>query len=54
MLQHPAFASGDYDTGFVDANRATLIGDTTRRDDGDELAVALAVAFPRQEKGSRR
>ena len=50
LLQHPAFAAGEYDTGFVEAERAALIGDTTRKDDGDELAVALAVAVARQEK----
>jgi acetyl-CoA carboxylase biotin carboxylase subunit len=52
LLQHPVFAAGEYDTSFVDTHRAALIGDTTRPDDGDELAVALAVAVARQEKRS--
>ncbi len=40
LLEHPAFISGDVDTGFVDAERSALVADLG----GDPPPEALAVA----------
>ena len=40
LLEHPRFISGDVDTGFVDAERATLVALA----DGDPPAEAISVA----------
>jgi acetyl-CoA/propionyl-CoA carboxylase biotin carboxyl carrier protein len=40
LLEHPRFISGDFDTGFVDAERATLVASSA----GDSPAEAIAVA----------
>jgi acetyl-CoA carboxylase biotin carboxylase subunit len=44
LLDHPAFAAGDVDTGFIEREMASL---TTRRskDDGASLAVAAAASI---------
>jgi acetyl-CoA carboxylase biotin carboxylase subunit len=46
MLRHPAFLAGDYDTGFIDREKATLLGAGDA--DGAALAVALAAAVIEQ------
>jgi len=40
LLEHPAFISGDVDTGFVDAERSTLVANLGGDPPPDALAVA--------------
>jgi acetyl-CoA carboxylase, biotin carboxylase subunit len=43
MVRHPAFASGEYDTGFIDRERAALC-EPRASEDAAVLSVALAAA----------
>ncbi len=44
LLAHPEFAAGDYDTGFIERNRESLLGFHEAGDDREVLAAALALA----------
>ncbi|UJR79352.1 acetyl-CoA carboxylase biotin carboxylase subunit [Sandaracinus amylolyticus] len=43
LLEHPEFARGRYDTGFIPRNEATLHTSGSLRDAGDAMAIAAAV-----------
>jgi acetyl-CoA carboxylase biotin carboxylase subunit len=53
LIDHPEFAAGRYDTGFIDQHSAELLGDTrTSLPAGEQeiLAAAIAVAAARAER----
>lgn len=51
LFEHPEFIAGQYDTGFIDRNRAALVeGALVGDDDQPKLAAAIAVATYRAEK----
>ena len=53
LFVHPEFIAGQYDTGFIDDHRAALIDAPDQSgDDGDALAVALAVAVASQQRAA--
>ena len=44
LFAHPDFAAGRYDTGFIAEHETELLGDGPSSQDGNALAVALAVS----------
>jgi acetyl-CoA carboxylase biotin carboxylase subunit len=51
LFDHPEFIAGDYDTGFIDRNRDSLLGGSrVRESDREQLAAAIAVATYRAQK----
>jgi acetyl-CoA carboxylase biotin carboxylase subunit len=51
LFEHPEFIAGQYDTGFIDRHRDTLLeGSSVHADDRERLAAAIAVATYRTEK----
>lgn len=53
LFEHPDFVAGNYDTGFIDRNRAALLeGTLVREEDRDKLAAAIAVASFRSPRGA--
>ena len=53
LFAHPEFVAGRYDTGFIDAarGRAPRLHPRRRREEQDVLAVAIAIAAARVERG---
>ena len=55
LMVHPDFIAGNYDTGFIDANRDTLLGYATPTEEMTEsLAVAVALAAAGLERSAGR
>jgi acetyl-CoA carboxylase biotin carboxylase subunit len=55
LMAHPDFIAGDYDTGFIDANRDALLGYTPPTGEmAEALAVAVALAAAGLERGVAR
>jgi acetyl-CoA carboxylase biotin carboxylase subunit len=53
LFEHPEFVAGQYDTGFIDRNRAALVeGNLFPKEEYEKLAAAVAVAAYRSEKKS--
>jgi acetyl-CoA carboxylase, biotin carboxylase subunit len=53
LFEHPEFIVGDYDTGFIDRNRDTLLAGTRIAEaDRERVAAAVAVAAFRSQKAS--
>jgi acetyl-CoA carboxylase biotin carboxylase subunit len=49
LLRHPLFAKGEFDTGFIDREKATLLAPHDL--DGEELEVAIVAAAIQQASG---
>ncbi len=47
VMRHPAFLSGDYDTGFIERHRAELQPDEPSDTDRQDAAIAVALAAAR-------
>src|SRR4051812_33087026 len=47
VMRHPAFLSGDYDTGFIERHRAELQPDDPSDTDREDAALAVALAAAR-------
>ncbi len=53
LFQHPEFVAGNYDTGFIDRHRDSLLGYAQVNDgDRDAVAVAIAIAASRMERAT--
>jgi acetyl-CoA carboxylase biotin carboxylase subunit len=53
LLEHPEFAAGRYDTGFLDRHKDALLGYSSVSDDQrNALAVAVAIAASRMERAT--
>ncbi len=53
LFSHPSFVAGHYDTGFLEREKATLVGyREVERADREPLAVAIAIAAARMERVS--
>jgi len=53
LFEHPEFVAGNYDTGFIDRNRAALLeGCLVADEDRARLAAAIAVAAYRSQNGA--
>jgi len=51
LFQHPDFVAGNYDTGFIERNKDSLLGyPEVRTEDREAVAVAIAVAAARAER----
>jgi acetyl-CoA carboxylase biotin carboxylase subunit len=50
VMRHPAFLSGDYDTGFIERHRAELQPAEPGDDDREQAAIAAALTTSRAEK----
>ncbi|MFO0614009.1 MAG: acetyl-CoA carboxylase biotin carboxylase subunit [Polyangiaceae bacterium] len=51
LMAHPAFRSGNYDTGFIDRHRDALLGYADVPPEGERaIAAALALAVHRESK----
>jgi len=51
LMTHPDFVQGNYDTGFIDRNKARLLGYTNvPEQDRDAFAVAIAIAAANLER----
>jgi acetyl-CoA carboxylase, biotin carboxylase subunit len=53
LFQHPDFVAGNYDTGFIERNKADLLGyPKVPAADREAVAVAVAIAAARMERAT--
>ena len=53
LFQHPDFVAGNYDTGFIERNKDSLLGYPLVPDaDREKVAVAVAIAAARMERAT--
>lgn len=53
LLSHPDFVAGNYDTGFIERNKDTLLGyPSVPETDRDAVSVAIAIAAARLERAT--
>jgi acetyl-CoA carboxylase biotin carboxylase subunit len=52
LFQHPDFAAGNYDTGFIERNPQLLGYPMVPEADREAVAVAIAIAAARMERGA--
>jgi acetyl-CoA carboxylase biotin carboxylase subunit len=50
VMRHPAFLSGDYDTGFIERHKAELQPPAPGDDEREQAAIAAALFAARSEK----
>jgi acetyl-CoA carboxylase biotin carboxylase subunit len=53
LFQHPEFVAGNYDTGFIERNKESLLGyPAVAEADREAVAVAVAIAAARMERAT--
>ncbi|MBF5066810.1 hypothetical protein G6O45_26720, partial [Salmonella enterica subsp. enterica serovar Istanbul] len=53
LFQHPDFVAGNYDTGFIERNKESLLGyPAVAEANREAVAVAVAVAAARMERAT--